>query len=38
MDFWTAMAYWGILVLIILNTILVSRMEIKVDDDESCDS
>jgi hypothetical protein len=37
MDFWTAAAYWSILLLIILNTILVSRMDIQIDDDEPRD-
>jgi hypothetical protein len=38
MDFLTAMAYWGILLLIIVNAILVSRMEITIHDDESQES
>ena len=33
MDFLTGMAYWGILVLVIANAILVSRMKVSVRDD-----
>jgi len=35
MDFFTAVAYWGIILLIIGNAVLVSRMEIRIDDDEN---
>jgi len=35
MDFLTAMAYWGIVLLIIVNAFLVSRMQIRIDDDEA---
>ena len=35
MDFLTAMAYWGIVLLIIVNATLVARMDIKIDDDET---
>jgi Ni,Fe-hydrogenase I cytochrome b subunit len=35
MDFLTAMAYWGIVLLIIVNVFLVSRMEVRIDDDEA---
>lgn len=34
MDFLTGMAYWGILVLVLINALLVHRMEVKVDDDD----
>ena len=34
MDFLTAAAYIGILVLILLNALLVSRMEIRINDEE----
>ncbi len=33
MDFLTGMAYWGILVLVIGNAIVVSRMKIEIDRD-----
>ena len=31
-DFLTSLPYWGIIVVIILNTIIVSRMDIHVDE------
>ena len=36
MDFLTGLAFWGILVLVIVNAIFVSRLEIQIDphDDE----
>lgn len=34
MDFLTAFPYWGILVIILLNAWLVSRMTIKFEEDE----
>ena len=34
MDFLTAMAYWGIILLIIVNAILVSKMDIKIETDD----
>lgn len=34
MDFLTSLPYWGIIVLIIINAIIVSRMDIKIDDPE----
>ena len=34
MDFWTAFPYWGIIVIILLNSWLVSRMKIRFDDDQ----
>ena len=33
MDFLTGMAYWGILVLVVANAIVVSRMKVRVRDD-----
>ena len=33
MDFLTGMAYWGILVLVVANAILVSFMKVSVRDD-----
>jgi len=33
MDFLTGMAYWGILILVLANAILVSRMNVSVRDD-----
>jgi hypothetical protein len=38
MDFLTGIAYWGILLLIIVNAILVSRMEIKIDEENHLES
>jgi len=34
MDFMTSLPYWGILVLVILNALIVSRMNITVEEDE----
>ncbi len=34
MDFLTGLPYWGILVIVILNAILVSRMDIKINEEE----
>ena len=34
MDFLTAFPYWGILVIIIINAILVSRMKISIQEEE----
>jgi hypothetical protein len=34
MDFLTAFAYGGIVLLIVVNAILVSRMDIRINDDE----
>ena len=38
MDFLTGMAYWGIIVLVIVNGIIVSRMDVTVHDDDNEDS
>lgn len=35
MDFLTGMAYWGIIVLVIVNALIVSRMKVVIHDDES---
>ncbi len=35
MDFLTGMAYWGIIVLVVVNGLIVSRMEVVIHDDES---
>ncbi len=35
MDFLTGMAYWGILVLVVVNALIVSRMKVVIHDDES---
>lgn len=35
MDFLTGMAYWGIIVLVVLNAIIVSRMTVDIHDDDS---
>jgi|TARA_B100001079_G_scaffold254272_1_gene248886 hypothetical protein len=32
MDFLTSLPYWGIIVIVILNAIIVSRMDISIDD------
>jgi len=32
MDFLTSLPYWGIIVLVIINAIIVSCMDIKIDD------
>ena len=34
MDFLTSLPYWGIIVLVVINAIIVSRMDIKIDDKE----
>lgn len=33
MDFLTGMAYWGIIVLVIVNAVIVSRMKVVIHDD-----
>jgi len=37
MDFLTGMAYWGIIVMVVINGIIVARMDVTVDDDEEQD-
>lgn len=32
MDFLTSLPYWGIIVIVIINAIIVSRMDIRIDD------
>lgn len=34
MDFLTSLPYWGILVLVLINAILVMRMNIEIDESE----
>jgi len=34
MDFLTGMPYWGILVLVIINALLVMRMDVKIEEGE----
>jgi hypothetical protein len=34
MDFLTAFPYWGILLVIIVNAVIVSRMDVRIDDPE----
>jgi len=34
MDFLTSFPYWGIIVLVILNAVIVTRMDVRVDDDQ----
>ena len=37
MDFLTGAAYWGILLLVVANAVLVARMRVDIGDDESTD-
>lgn len=37
MDFLTGMAYWGIIVLVIVNALIVSRMKVVIHDDDTAD-
>jgi len=32
MDFLTGLPYWGIIVIVVLNAIMVSQMDISIDD------
>jgi len=32
MDFLTSLPYWGIIVIVVLNAIIVRRMDISIDD------
>jgi hypothetical protein len=32
MDFLTAFPYWGIIIVIIVNAVIVSRMDVRIDD------
>ena len=34
MDFMTSLPYWGILVLVIVNALLVMRMNVEIEEDE----
>lgn len=34
MDFLTGMAYWGIIVMVVLNAVIVSRMDVSVHDED----
>lgn len=34
MDFLTALPYWGIILLVIVNAILVMRMKVEIVDEE----
>jgi hypothetical protein len=34
MDFLTGLPYWGIAVVVIVNALVVIRMDIRIDDDE----
>lgn len=34
MDFMTSLPYWGILVLVIINAILVMRMNVEIEEGE----
>jgi hypothetical protein len=34
MDFLTSFPYWGIIVLVVLNAIIVTRMDIRVDNED----
>jgi len=35
MDFLTGMAYWGILVLVVVNALVVSRMKVEIHDPDN---
>ena len=35
MDFWTAFPYWGIFIIVIANAFLVSKMTVRIDEDEN---
>ena len=37
MDFLTGAAYWGILLLVIANAILVARMDVDIGDEDQAD-
>ena len=34
MDFLTSFPYWGILVLVLINAIVVSRMDIRISEED----
>ncbi|HNS54731.1 MAG TPA: hypothetical protein PKH25_08140 [Syntrophales bacterium] len=34
MDFWTAAGIWGIVVLVVINTVMVARMKISIAGEE----
>lgn len=34
MDFMTSFPYWGIVVVVIVNAIAVSRMDVRIDDED----
>jgi hypothetical protein len=34
MDFLTSLPYWGIAVVVIVNALVVIRMDIRIDDDD----
>lgn len=34
MDFLTGMPYWGILVLVLINAFIVSRMKIEIEEED----
>lgn len=33
MDFWTSFPYWGILLLVAVNALLVARMKVEVEEE-----
>ncbi len=37
MDFWTGFAYWGIILLAIINALIVLRMKIQIADEKKDD-
>jgi prolipoprotein diacylglyceryltransferase len=37
MDFLTGMAYWGIILLVVINAIIVSRMKVVIHGEEEGD-
>lgn len=34
MDFWTGFPYWGILLLVLINAFIVSRMDFTIEEEE----
>lgn len=34
MDFWTGFPYWGILLLVLTNAFIVSRMDFTIEEEE----
>jgi hypothetical protein len=34
MDFLTSLPYWGIIVVVVANAVIVSRMDVRIDDEQ----